>query len=300
MTRGIEQTGIITRAGERSEHSDNRLLLPALLLGATIVTTLTSGALQQGLDIFHNPWAILMGYPFSLSLIAILGTHEMGHFFASKRHGVATTLPYFIPGPPIPPMIGTFGAVIRIKSPIIYRTALIDIGAAGPIAGFIVSIAVTFWGLHLSTILPTPTGGENLIFGSSLIFNAISYIVIGPIPAGYDVFLHPVAFAGWIGFFITSMNLLPIGQLDGGHILFAVFDSLHRKVSILIVALLVILGLLTWHGWLVWAILVSILGTRHPPIYDRHIPLDGRRRGTALATLLIFIVTIMPVPIHVT
>lgn len=299
MTSDIEQRGDITTVGVKSESSGN-LLLPALLFCLTIATTLASGALQLGHDIFHTPQAILLGYPFSVAIIAILGTHEMGHFFASKRHGVTTTLPYFIPGPPLPPMIGTFGAVIKIKSPIVHRTALIDIGASGPIAGFIVSIAVTIWGIHLSTVLPMPTGEGQLIFGSSLIFNAISYLVIGPIPTGYDLFLHPVAFAGWIGFFITAMNLLPIGQLDGGHILFAVFDSLHRKASIFMVATLIILGVLTWHGWLVWAILVSILGTRHPPVYDRHIPLDGRRKGTALATLLIFIVTIVPVPIHIT
>ncbi len=300
MTTETDQLDGFTSVREYTERKETRLLLPAILFALTIATTLASGALQQGLDIFHNPSTIFLGYPFSLAIIAILGTHELGHFFASKRHRVATTLPYFIPGPPLPPMIGTFGAVIRIKSPIIYRTSLIDIGAAGPIAGFIVSIAVTFWGLHLSPVLPAPTGEGHLIFGSSLIFNAISSLVLGPIPAGYDVFLHPVAFAGWIGFFITSMNLLPIGQLDGGHIVFAVFDSLHRKISIGMIAVLIFLGLITWHGWLVWAVLVSIIGTRHPPVYDSHIPLDGRRRGTALATLLIFIVTIVPIPIHVT
>ncbi|MFQ5585402.1 MAG: site-2 protease family protein, partial [Thermodesulfobacteriota bacterium] len=221
MTAELEQLDGFTSTRERQRSEGGSALLPASLFAATVVTTLASGALQQGLDIFHNPSTILQGYPFSIAIIAILGTHELGHFFASKRHRVVTTVPYFIPGPPLPPMVGTFGAVIRIKSPIVHRTALIDIGAAGPIAGFIVSIAVTVWGLALSPVLPAPSGEGHIIFGSSLIFHALSFLVLGPIPAGYDIFLHPVAFAGWIGFFITCMNLLPIGQLDGGHVLYA-------------------------------------------------------------------------------
>ena len=300
MTTELDQLDDYTPITEEKGEEKGRLLLPALLFCATVLTTLASGALQQGLNIFQDPSAILRGYPFSIAIIAILGTHELGHFFAAKRHRVATTVPYFIPGPPLPPMVGTFGAVIRIKSPIIYRTSLIDIGAAGPIAGFIVSVVVTAWGLHLSPVLPTPSGEGNIIFGSSLIFNGLSYLVLGPIPAGYDVFLHPVAFAGWIGFFITCMNLLPIGQLDGGHISFAVFDRLHKMISIIIIGGLVVLGLIAWPGWLVWAVLVSIIGVNHPPVYDSHLPLDGRRRWTALVTLLIFCLTIVPTPVYVT
>ncbi len=277
-----------------------RPMAPLILFALTVITTLISGALQQGLNIIDNPKAILRGYPFAISLIAILGTHEFGHFFASRRHGVFTTLPYFIPGPPIPPMIGTFGAVIKMKSPIMSRSALVDIGAAGPISGFLVSIVVTIWGLKLSQILPLPAEGGHYIFGSSLIFHMLTSIILGKIPHGYDVFLHPIAYAGWIGFFVTTLNLIPIGQLDGGHIMYALFGVWHRIISVVLVAFLAALGALSWSGWFLWAaILIFILGIKHPPVMDDHIPLDVKRKFIAIATIGIFVLTFVPLPISV-
>jgi membrane-associated protease RseP (regulator of RpoE activity) len=277
-----------------------RALVPALLFLATAVTTTTSGALFEGADPFTNPRNLVHGIPFSASLLLILGTHELGHFFASMRHGVLTTFPFFIPGPPLPPMIGTFGAVIRIKSPITRRGALVDIGATGPLAGFVVALVVTVWGLKLSWLIPVPPPTGNTVgLGSSIIFHLLTLLVHGPIPEGYDVYVHPVAFAGWIGFFVTSMNLLPIGQLDGGHMTYAVLGRFHRLISIAMVVILLVLGFVTWEGWLIWAVLVTILGLGHPPTTDADVPLDPGRRVISAITLAVFVLTFTPTPFYI-
>ncbi|MBI5810739.1 MAG: site-2 protease family protein [Deltaproteobacteria bacterium] len=276
-----------------------KVLLPAALFTLTVITTVIAGALHSGADIFSNPYDLLKGVPFSASLIFILGTHELGHYIASKRHGILTTLPVFIPGPPIPPLIGTFGAVIRIKSPITVKDALVDIGGAGPLSGFLVAIAITAIGLKYSAIMPQKAVEGSLGLGSSLVFNLLSYIVLGPPPDGYDVVLHPVAFAGWIGFFVTAMNLLPIGQLDGGHLVYALLGPRHRAVSIFMVAVLVILGIFTWHGWLLWAALITAIGMRHPPILDEDAQMDKRRKLISISSLAVFILTFMPTPFYV-
>ena len=275
------------------------VVLPAVLFVITVLTTMMAGAMYQGADLIGDPWELLRGVPFSVSLLLILGTHELGHFLASRRHGVATTLPVFIPGPPFPPMIGTFGAVIRIKSAITTKKALVDIGSAGPLSGFAVALAVTFQGLKLSTVMPKAASGEALGLGSSLIFQALSYLAVGPVPEGSDVFLHPVAFAGWIGMFVTAMNLLPIGQLDGGHMVYALIGPRHRIFSVLMVVSLVILGLLTWPGWFIWAALISIIGLQHPPIEDQHEALDSTRKAICITTILVFILTFMPTPFYI-
>lgn len=276
-----------------------RVLLPLALLLVTIVTTTMSGAMQQGADVFADPWNMLRGVPFSLSLLVILGTHELGHFLASRRHGVVTTLPTFIPGPPFPPMIGTFGAVIRIKSPITTKAALVEIGAAGPLAGFVIAIAVSWWGLEHSIVVPREAAAGSLGLGSSLIFHAISYVTVGPLPATHDVVLHPVAFAGWIGFFVTAMNLLPIGQLDGGHLVYSLLGQGHRVFSMLMIGLLVVLGFLAWPGWFVWAGLVSVIGIWHPPVEDQHVPMDPKRRLVAASSLAVFVLTFIPTPFYI-
>ncbi|MBI5888049.1 MAG: site-2 protease family protein [Deltaproteobacteria bacterium] len=274
-------------------------LLPAVLFAATVITTVIAGALYTGADILTNPYDITRGIPFSAALLVILGTHEMGHYIASRRHGVATTLPVFIPGPPLPPMIGTFGAVIKLKSPIMTRDALVDIGAAGPLAGFAVALAATVIGLEYSTIIPAPHMEDTLALGNSLIFRLLTYAVVGPVPEGKEVMLHPVAFAGWIGFFVTAMNLLPIGQLDGGHIVYAIVGRRHKIFSIAMVGVLVILGILAWPGWLVWALLITIVGMWHPPVQDRQTPMDRRRKVICALSLLAFILTFMPTPFYI-
>lgn len=276
-----------------------KLFWPLVLFIITIITTTTSGAFFEGANPFSDPFDLIHGLPFSASLILILGTHELGHFLASRSHGVPTTLPTFIPGPPIPPMIGTFGAVIKIKSAISTKNALTDIGAAGPLAGFVLALIVSWWGLKLSWMIPMPVSGQSIGLGSSITFHLMSNMILGPIPEGYELFVHPVAFAGWIGLFITSINLLPVGQLDGGHILYAVAGRYHRQVSIIFVCILAALGIFSWPGWLIWTILISVIGLRHPPTLDHDAPLDPKRKAVSVACLVVFILTFTPTPFYI-
>lgn len=288
---------------ESTEHmkplEKPKVLIPIILFLITLVTTTTSGALYEGENPFRDPASLYKGLPFSASLLLILGTHELGHYFASIRHRVTTTLPYFIPGPPFFLMIGTFGAVIRIKSPIETKRALVDIGAAGPLAGFAVAIIVVFVGLSLSWVIPVPESATHIELGSSIIFKFIEFLVFGRVAEGHDVFLHPVAFAGWIGLLVTCLNLLPIGQLDGGHILYAIFGKYHRSISIMMICTLVAFGAFAWKGWLVWGILVTIIGIWHPPTLDSHEPLDRRRKVVGAITLLVFLLTFTPSPFYI-
>ncbi len=268
------------------------IFVPSLLFVITLFTTLLAGALQQGVNPIKEPLQIIRGVPFALSLLTILLTHEMGHYLTSRYHGVRSTLPYFIPAPTL---LGTFGAFIKMKSPILSKKALIDIGASGPVAGFIVSLFFTTLGLKLSQVVPSGTE-KGIGLGSSLIFHILASFTLGETPDGIDVILHPIAFAGWIGLFVTSLNLLPIGQLDGGHIAYAIFGRRHRAVSIITLSLLVFFGVFGWPGWLVWGIIVSILGIGHPPVIDQYSPLDLKRKVLGWLTLLIFVLTFTPVP----
>lgn len=263
-----------------------------LLFLATIFTTLLAGTLQQGVNIFQTPSGLVRGIPFSFTLLAILLTHEMGHYLTSRYHGVGATLPYFIPAPSI---IGTFGAFIRMTSPILNKRALLDIGASGPIAGFVVAIVAVAVGLHYSAVVETPTL-EGMKLGTPLIFSFISELMIGSIPEGSDVLLHPIAFAGWIGMFVTALNLIPIGQLDGGHVVYAVLGQRHRIVSLVMIPILVLLGVYGWPGWLLWAFLPLIFGINHPPVVDSDSPLDPTRQIIGWVSLLIFILTFTPTP----
>jgi membrane-associated protease RseP (regulator of RpoE activity) len=267
--------------------------LHLVLFLLTLLTTLGVGALHAGADIIIEPSKIYKGIPFAFSLMIILLSHELSHYFASKSHGVKATLPYFIPAPTI---IGTFGAFIKMKSPIITRKALIDIGASGPIAGFIFSLIATVIGLNMSRIVSVTKSAGGLNLGDSLLFSFLSRSVLGNVPAGYDVLLHPVAFAGWIGLFVTSMNLIPVGQLDGGHIAYALLGEKQTRLSFSLVLLMTILGFFLWEGWFVWAVLLLVLGLRHPPVIYWEVPLDRRRKVIGWISLLIFILTFIPVP----
>jgi membrane-associated protease RseP (regulator of RpoE activity) len=268
--------------------------LHIVLFIATFLTTLTAGALQKGINIIKEPGRLIEGLPFAVTLMSILLCHELAHYIASKKHHTKATLPYFIPAPSI---IGTFGAFIKMESPIITRKALIDIGASGPIAGFIISIAACIIGLAMSeAVVSEQKEGVGLALGGSILFAFLSNLVIGNVPDNYDILLHPIAFAGWIGLFITSLNLIPIGQLDGGHIVFAVFGERHRYISIVLIGTLGILGFFFWEGWLIWAVLMIILGIRHPPVLYWEVPLDSKRRFVGILTFIIFIITFIPSP----
>ncbi|MBI5562390.1 MAG: site-2 protease family protein [Deltaproteobacteria bacterium] len=276
-----------------------RIALAVVLLIATILTTTAAGAAYRGVDVFANPYDMVKGITFSFSLLLVLGTHELAHFIASRRHGVYTTLPLFIPGPPIYPMIGTFGAVIRIKSPITTRSALVDIGVSGPLCGFVMAFFVLAYGLTLSTVVPYAPTGEALAFGAPLLYKMLANLIIGTVPEGHEVLLHPAAFAGWIGMFVTAMNLLPMGQLDGGHVVYALIGRRHRAFSIAVALSLVVIGYFTWPGWYLWAGLTSLLGLRHPPVMDEDVPLDGKRRVMAAVALAVFVLTFMPTPFYI-
>ncbi len=264
-----------------------------ILFVATFLSMLVAGALQKGIDPFAEPARVLEGLPFAFTLMLILLSHELSHYFASKAHRTEATLPYFIPAPSI---IGTFGAFIKMKSPIISRRALIDIGASGPIVGFVFSVAASIAGLAGSSVAELDPADGFLSLGDNLLFSALSRLILGVPPEGHDILLHPVAFAGWIGLFVTSLNLIPIGQLDGGHIAYALGGPLHRRISIALVAVLAVLGLSLWPGWAMWAALMVILGIKHPPVLYWETPLDPRRRLVGWTALIIFVITFTPEP----
>jgi membrane-associated protease RseP (regulator of RpoE activity) len=270
-----------------------------ILFLLTIFTTLIAGALQEGAKLLEEPSSIIKGLPFSFTLIAILLAHEFAHYFASRRHGMIASLPYFIPGPPIPPMIGTFGAIIKTNPPIRDKKALLDIGVSGPLAGFIVSVIAIAVGLKLSRTVSLGDLKDVIALGNSMGFKLLSYLVIGELPDKVDIVLHPVAYAGWIGFFVTALNLLPIGQLDGGHVTYALFGIFHRFISLSMVGILLIMGYVSWPGWYFWGFLTLLLGTKHPPLLYPDIPLDRRRKVIAWMTFIVFLLTFMPEPFRI-
>jgi membrane-associated protease RseP (regulator of RpoE activity) len=273
-----------------------RRLLHLGLLLATVVTTVIAGALQQGVNPLETPELLSKGIPFSFTLLLILGAHEMGHYLVSRRHHLDVTLPYFIPAPPIPFIIGTFGAFIRIRSPIRDKRALLDVGCSGPLIGVLVSIPVILIGLKLSSVTAIGGVGETIILGEPLLFKLLSWLALGPMTPEENVILHPVAFAGWIGLLVTALNLIPVGQLDGGHVAYALFPEYQRYISLGSIGLLVICGVVFWSGWLLWAVLLVFLGWRHPPPFEFWVPLDRRRRVLGIITIVVFGLTFSPAP----
>jgi membrane-associated protease RseP (regulator of RpoE activity) len=271
------------------------LLLHGLLLVATVTTTTMAGALWEGVDPLSGFSFLLDGLPFSLTFLAILLTHESGHYVMCRWHGVNASLPYFLPAPPIIFPLGTFGAFIRIRSRFPDRRALFDIGAGGPWAGFVVALVALVYGLSRSTILSAPMTSGGLELGDSLLTSFLTRVVLDADPT--TVVLHPVAFAGWLGMLVTSINLLPAGQLDGGHVLYAAFQRRTRFVPFVLVAALVWLGWTGWSGWLVWAVLITVLvGLRHPPTLDDPRPLGAARTVGAIMSFVLFAVTFVPEP----
>ncbi|MBZ5720802.1 MAG: site-2 protease family protein [Acidobacteriia bacterium] len=296
-----------------------RYWLHAALLLATVFTTLVVGARMQfnfqhnqpafyadddSLPIFPLSWALhsgnlRMGIPFSGALMLILLAHEMGHYLYCRYYGVSATLPFFIP---FPTLIGTLGAFIRIRSPIRSRAMLFDIGIAGPIAGFVVAVAVLFLALGFSKIAPAFLTGTSVEPNYPLIFFVVHGLLaalgLGHGTAGLPlgrVLIHPTAIAAWVGMFATALNLLPGGQLDGGHIVFSLAPRTHRLVSRVTIAALLPLAYFCWAGWLVWAVLLRISGMRHPMVPE--LPgIAGGRRWLAVLALLMLVLTFTPAP----
>ena len=258
-------------------RTENWWLFSLLLLG-TLITTYMSG-----------------GFLFSISLILILGAHEFGHYWASRRNGVRSTLPYFIPAPPIF-IAGTFGAFIQIKQVIPNRRVLMEIGCAGPIAGFVIALPVLVYGLSLSHVSPL-LGIEGVNFGNSLILNVCAELTLGVDPQSpdFNIHLHPIAFAGWIGMLVTSLNLIPIGQLDGGHIVFALSPKQHKLMGRLFFVALFPLGYF-WTGWFFWALMIVLVGFKTVPLSDDKEELGTLHKLLGVVSIVIFLVTFIPVP----
>ena len=294
-----------------------RYWVHVILLMVTFFTTLVVGARLEW-NFMHGSapfemiggyfpllWAVRghylpLGLPFSLTLMLILLTHELGHYLYCVKYRVAATLPFFIP---FPTLIGTLGAFIRIRSPLRSRTILFDIGIAGPIAGFVVATAVLIFSLGRSHIAPFGAASPDIELGYPLVFNVVRKLLIatgnGTKIAGVPLarlYLHPIAIAAWVGMLATSLNLLPGGQLDGGHIVFAVAPRAHKQVSRLTIAALIPLGIFFWTGWLIWAVMLRLVAMRHPPVPEWP-DINAERRILAVLALIMLILTITPMPI---
>jgi membrane-associated protease RseP (regulator of RpoE activity) len=271
-----------------------------ILLIATVFTTTLAGALQW-VDINQVDWMNMITFPylwqgfifFSVPLLLILGVHEMGHYYASKKHHVDASLPYFIPLPP-PFLLGTFGALISTREPIPNRKALLDIGIAGPLCGFLVAIPISLIGFFLMQQQPLtiPSTGSNMVLLPPLLLQWMGSLF--SIPS--NAIIHPTLFAGWVGIFLTAVNLLPAGQLDGGHIARAILKEKHKYVSWIVIFVLAGLSFF-YTGWLMFAIIILLfIGTQHQPPLNEITRLDTRRKLLGLAILIIFILSFAPIP----
>ena len=276
-----------------------------VLFALTVLSTLAAGCLVNGsfpfvtFNPFRQAGRLLDGVPFAFTLLAILGTHEFGHYFTARYYGASVSLPFFIPAPPPFFLFGTLGAVIRMRSPARDRNSLFDIAVAGPLAGLVVAVPALLLGLSWSRVgmlLPEHSG---LTFGDSLLLRFFTWLVFGPIPQGMDVFVHPVALAGWVGLFVTALNLFPVGQLDGGRIAYALFGQRHRQISIATFVGLMALGaVFRSANWIVFAGLVLLLmGFHHAPPLDDLTPVSRGRYALGVCCLILLVLLIPPVPI---
>jgi Peptidase family M50 len=309
--RDDRQSGIqalLAIPGVLPQEDRPRLWLHALLFGATILTTLYAGAgMAEGRpadDLWWSLFHLWKGWPFSLGLLSILLAHELGHYFVSRHHGVARSLPYFIPLP-LPDflgnVLGTLGAVIVMKAPVPNRRVMLDVGAAGPFIGMVVAIPVLLIGLSLSHVEPIVTDKAYMLEGSSLLYLGLKFVLFGRwLPGGgLDVFIHPVAFAGWAGLLVTSLNLIPAGQFDGGHIVYSILGERAQRLTWPLIGVLFAMGVIFWQGWLIWAFMVLLLGQRHPGPLDSVTKLDGRRKVLGAAAMVLFVLTFTPIPLTI-
>lgn len=251
--------------------------------------------------VWSNPTLLRLGLSFSLPVLLILLCHELGHYLTCRRFGLRATPPYFLP---LPLALGTLGAFIRIKTPIRSKRELFDVGIAGPIAGFLTLLPFLVYGMKRSFPAEIDLAGDGFpvawlyLPGSSLGMEILARWFHGPLPTGTVLNLHPFALAAWVGMLVTALNLLPLAQLDGGHVLYAISPRCHRLAGRwLWVALLA--GVFVWPGWAIWAVLVLVLGLRHPPVIDEDRPLDARRKALAVLALLIFLFCFMPKPLDI-
>jgi hypothetical protein len=320
---------LLFEPAERGE----RWWLHGLLFLVTLFSTTVAGSLLAG----HPPLRFLMlpawlpawlpvpvsldlaalatGVPFGISLVVILALHEAGHYVAAKRHGISVTPPFFIPFPPYVSVIGTLGAFIRLRSPVMSRNALLDVGIAGPLLSFVASIPLLWWGLLHSSVLtaksvvPSPyvivfttqSTQDVFLLGESAAMWALTHLLVNLDVSRQVLELHPAAFAGWLGLFVTALNLLPLAQLDGGHILYAALGARQKPLAWAFFLTLIPLGFL-WAGWWVWAVLVLVVGRgriRHPSLFNAEQGLTPGRHGLALLAAILFAVCFVPVPFKI-
>lgn len=310
MTESSPEAGMYAFAEEFRPRPRHRYWLHGLLLLATLLSTTIVGAgmartfaqnrpidfgesLTGYLQMWQDPSYLLPGLPFSLTLLTILLAHEFGHYLTARYYLVDATLPFFIP---FPSLIGTMGAFIRIRSAILSKRVLFDIGIAGPLAGFVALVSPLIAGVALSKVVPGIGRSGELVFGTPLIIRLMEWIRFPGVPL-QDIYLHPVARAAWVGLLATALNLLPIGQLDGGHILYAILGERTRFLSRVFIFILVLMGMFIAYSWLFWAALLFFFGMRHPAIVDPH-PLGRFRTRLAVAAVAIFILSFTAAPVH--
>lgn len=255
------------------------------------VPAVLEGGLEAAL---RDPRAVGLALVYAAVLMLILAAHEMGHYLACRHYGISATLPFFVPAPTL---IGTLGAFIKIRDPITRKRQLFDIGAAGPLAGFLPALAALAVGLAWSKVVPALPRSEAIVFGEPLIVRILSALALRGTGPGYDVILHPVAFAGWVGILVTALNLIPMGQLDGGHVAYAVLGPRARHAARAFLVLFLIMGALFWLGWWVWGLLILVLGIRHPRVWDEPYPLGRSRMIVAAALAAIFVLSFIPAPV---
>lgn len=296
---------------DRGEHNVRVIALPATvdrelrrrpsvavniaLFLATVVTTVWAGALHQGINLLQEPGRFIAGVPYAAALLGILGVHEFGHYLAGRRHGVDVTLPYFIP---VPMGLGTFGAFIQIKSLIKSRRAVFDIGIAGPLAGLVVALPALYFGLRGTLPLPEGAHATGVHANSSMLLALMYQFANGGALGAPVIQLSPVAFAGWIGLFITALNLMPVGQLDGGHVAYGLFGQRRaRYIGVAAFFTMVGLGLTVWPGLLTWALMIGLIaGFSHMPALDDVTPPDAKRFALGAVALAVLVLTIVPLP----
>lgn len=245
-------------------------------------------------SLFVDRKVMLLGVLYAVVLMTILLGHELGHYLTCRRYGLSATLPYFIPAPTL---VGTLGAFIKIKSPIAGKRSLFDIGMAGPLVGFALSVPAVIAGLLLAKTIPLIPHDDTIAFGEPLLMKIVGGLFM-KVPAGYDLVLHPIGFAGWVGLLVSSFNLFPVGQLDGGHIAYAILGRRSRILSVAIIPVFVMMGIFFWFGWLLWALVIMLLGLRHPIVLDEASDIGTARKIIGIVCIAVFILSFIPDPVR--
>jgi membrane-associated protease RseP (regulator of RpoE activity) len=290
--------------------TERKAWLNGLLFVLTVLTTWFAGTLfalsflsaggSAGIGLF-DPRVVGLGFLYALALMTILVGHELGHYLTCRRYGVRATWPFFMPGPPF---LGTFGAFIRIKSPVPFKHQIFDVGANGPLTGFALTLPALLIGLAFSKVGPLPATPDTITFGEPLLFKLLSGLFFGRIPPGSSLILHPVGFAGWVGLLVTALNLVPIGQLDGGHVAYAILGRRARLLSRIMVGFLAVMGFFFHVTWLVLAAVILVFEFKskmrlsHPPVLDENAPLGLKRTVLSLVVALIFVLSFIPDPVQ--